>query len=161
MSNRPQIFAGSNRSLFPVHLMVKGWLMDQQIVLLHCHLETQAQRGSVLYRLLSHPGFSSHFSFSVGREKEQFFFQSFDVDHLKYLLNLIQYSFCFMFCFTSSLVVWNLSSLTRNWTHAPCIGRRSLNHWIARDVPRANFYVPSLEVVYLVSSYIPVTRIHC
>ena len=51
--------------------------MDQQIVLLHCHLETQAQRGSVLHRLLSHPGFSSHFSFSVGREKEQFFFSVF------------------------------------------------------------------------------------
>ena len=56
--------------------MVEGWLMDQQIVLLHWHLETRAQRGSVLYRLLSHSGFSSHFPFSVSREKEQFCFSS-------------------------------------------------------------------------------------
>jgi len=29
----------------------------------------------------------------------------------------------------------NLSYLTRNWTHAPCIEVWSLNHWTPRDVP--------------------------
>ena len=27
-----------------------------------------------------------------------------------------------------------LSSLTRDWTHTPCIGRQSLNHWTTREV---------------------------
>ena len=31
--------------------------------------------------------------------------------------------------------MWDLNSLTRDWTCTPCIGRRSLNHWIAREVP--------------------------
>ena len=26
-------------------------------------------------------------------------------------------------------------SLTRDWTHIPCIGRGSLNHWTVREVP--------------------------
>ena len=30
---------------------------------------------------------------------------------------------------------WDLSSLTGGWTHTACIGRRSLNHWTAREVP--------------------------
>ena len=29
----------------------------------------------------------------------------------------------------------NLSSLTRGWTHIPCIGRWILNHWTTREVP--------------------------
>ena len=32
--------------------------------------------------------------------------------------------------------IWNLISLTRNWTHAPYIGRRSLNHRTTKEVPR-------------------------
>ena len=32
--------------------------------------------------------------------------------------------------------VWDLSSSTRDPTHTPCIGRQSLNHWTAREVPR-------------------------
>ena len=31
--------------------------------------------------------------------------------------------------------MWDLSSPTRDQTRTPCIGRRSLNHWIAREVP--------------------------
>ena len=31
--------------------------------------------------------------------------------------------------------VWDLGSLTRDWTHTPCIGRQRLNHWITREVP--------------------------
>ena len=30
--------------------------------------------------------------------------------------------------------IWNLSSLTRNGTHTPCIGRQSLSQWTAREV---------------------------
>ena len=31
--------------------------------------------------------------------------------------------------------MWDLGSLTRDGTHTPCIGRRSLNHWTTREVP--------------------------
>jgi len=31
--------------------------------------------------------------------------------------------------------MWDPSSPTRGWTCTPCIGRRSLNHWTAREVP--------------------------
>ena len=31
--------------------------------------------------------------------------------------------------------MWGLGSLTRDRTHNPCIGRHSLNHWTAREVP--------------------------
>ena len=34
--------------------------------------------------------------------------------------------------------MWDLSSLTRDWTCTPCIGRRSLNHWTAREVTRVS-----------------------
>ena len=31
--------------------------------------------------------------------------------------------------------MWDPSSPTRDWTCTPCIGKRSLNHWTAREVP--------------------------
>ena len=31
--------------------------------------------------------------------------------------------------------MWDLSSPTRDRTRNPCIGRQSLNHWTAREVP--------------------------
>ena len=31
--------------------------------------------------------------------------------------------------------IWDLGSLTRGLTHIPNIGRQSLNHWTAREVP--------------------------
>ena len=31
--------------------------------------------------------------------------------------------------------VWHLSSLTRDWTCTPCIGRQSFNHWTTREAP--------------------------
>ena len=34
--------------------------------------------------------------------------------------------------------MWNLTSLSRDGTHTPCTGRRSLNHWTAREVPKAS-----------------------
>ena len=50
----------------------------------------------------------------------------------KSLLNLSWYSFCFVFW---PCGMWDLSPLIRDRTHTPCIGRRSLNHWTAREVP--------------------------
>ena len=35
--------------------------------------------------------------------------------------------------------MWDLSSPTRDQTRTPCIGRRSLKHWTAREVPNAIF----------------------
>ena len=51
---------------------------------------------------------------------------------LKSLLNLLQY------CLFHVLVSWPWGmwiSPTRDWTHTPCIGRQSLNHWTTREVP--------------------------
>ena len=38
--------------------------------------------------------------------------------------------------------MWHLSSLTRDQTDTPCIGRQSLNHWTTREVPTV--LLPSL-----------------
>ena len=35
--------------------------------------------------------------------------------------------------------MWDLSSPTRDRTHTPCMGRRSLNHWTTREVPKRSF----------------------
>ena len=35
--------------------------------------------------------------------------------------------------------MWDLSSLTRDWTHAPTVKAPSLNHWISRQVPVQRF----------------------
>ena len=40
--------------------------------------------------------------------------------------------------------MWDLSCLTRDWTHTPCMGRRSLNHWTTS---------PQCLVFYLSCSY--------
>ena len=38
--------------------------------------------------------------------------------------------------------MWYLSSPTRDQTRNPCIGRRSLNHWTARDIPVIIIIIP-------------------
>ena len=38
--------------------------------------------------------------------------------------------------------MWDLSSLTRGCTCTHCVGRLSLNHWTAREVPLRTF-IPS------------------
>ena len=44
------------------------------------------------------------------------------------------------FLFVWRQAMWGLSSLTRDWTDTPCIGRWILNHWTTREVPmRENF----------------------
>ena len=44
-----------------------------------------------------------------------------------------KYCFCFMFW----LFAYEACgiSLTRDWTHTPCSGRQTLNHWTTREVP--------------------------
>ena len=54
---------------------------------------------------------------------------------LKSLVNLLQYSFCFMFRFFLPQGMRDLNLPTRDWTCIPCIGRWSLNHRTAREVP--------------------------
>ena len=47
------------------------------------------------------------------------------------------------------VALWHVeSSQTRDQTHAPCIGRRILNHWTPRDAHREDFkgLVRSLSV---------------
>ena len=36
--------------------------------------------------------------------------------------------------------MWNLSSLTRDGTYVPCIGRQILNHWINREVLQMSLF---------------------
>ena len=51
--------------------------------------------------------------------------------------------------------MWDLSSLTRDQTHAPCSGRGILNHWtIRRFSPLWSFYVHMAQM-YLTRWYIP------
>ena len=55
-------------------------------------------------------------------------------------MNLLQYCFCFMFCFFWSQGLWDLSSLTRDPICTPCIGRWSFNHWTTKEVPWLALY---------------------
>ena len=43
--------------------------------------------------------------------------------------------------------MWDLSSLSRDRTRTPCIGRRSLNHWTAREVPPIFLLISSLVLL--------------
>ena len=68
---------------------------------------------------------------------------------LKYLLNLLQYCFCFMFCFVLFFWprdMWDPSSLTRDQT--PCIRRWCFNHG-----PPGKYltFISVLSVFYLIS----------
>ena len=44
--------------------------------------------------------------------------------------------------------VWNPSSPTSNRTHTACFGRRTVNHWTAREVPHYLFLRCVAEVAY-------------
>ena len=69
------------------------------------------------------------------RECSPFFFFNFIFGgpFLKALLNLLQYSLVFCCGLLATRHV-DLSSLTRDRTHTPCIGRPSFNHWTTREV---------------------------
>ena len=54
-------------------------------------------------------------------------------------LNLLWYCLCFILFFVLFFFwpwsMWDLSSLTRDWTCTLSIVKQSLNHWTAREVP--------------------------
>ena len=57
-------------------------------------------------------------------------------ESLKRVVVLVFRGVCFGFFFAMPLSRWDLSSLTRVQTHAPCIGSTRLNHPIPREIPR-------------------------
>ena len=56
----------------------------------------------------------------------------------------------------------DLSSLTKDRTRTPCIGRRSLNHWTAREVPVFAFLepLPFVEVDVVWNPYYAALLLH-
>ena len=58
------------------------------------------------------------------------------MDHLKSLYTeFVTILFLFYVLVFWLQGMWDLSSLTRDWTHIPCIRWWSPNHWPAREVP--------------------------
>ena len=47
---------------------------------------------------------------------------------------------CVCVCVCLAQSGWDLSSLTRDWSCIPCVGRRNLNHWTDNKVPVALFF---------------------
>ena len=45
------------------------------------------------------------------------------------------FSLCIFYILAALHVIWERSPPTRDQSHAPCIGRQSLNHWTSREVP--------------------------
>ena len=67
-------------------------------------------------------------------------FQQFKLFPLYFFSFLINFFFFFFWPYCWCL--WDFSSLTRDWIHAPCTGSASLNHWSIREVPiPLNFWV--------------------
>ena len=71
---------------------------------------------------------------------------------LKSLLNFVTTLLLFYILVFWPQGIWDLSSLTRDRTCTPCIGRRSLNHWTAREVPTMRFWYSSLCINKIVLS---------
>lgn len=57
----------------------------------------------------------------------------------KSLLNLLQYCFCFYTLFFWLWGMWDPSSLTRDQTSTPWVGRQSLSLWTTREGPPQHF----------------------
>jgi len=64
-----------------------------------------------------------------------FSFKIFDVERF-WSLYWICYNIAsiWYFALLGAWGMWDPSSVTRDWTHTPCIGRWSLNHWTTKDV---------------------------
>ena len=45
--------------------------------------------------------------------------------------------------------MWDISSPTRDRTRTPWIGRRSLNHWTAREVPQSEFKKTRNSIIFI------------
>ena len=91
---------------------------------------------SLAHHMLRNPGEKSLITASFSFCYQKSFSDFYSLLWLfKSLLNLLQYCFCFMFLFLWPRGMWDLSSLTRDRTHSPLIGRQNLNHWTTREVP--------------------------
>ena len=55
----------------------------------------------------------------------------------------------FMIFFFFFFWLWDLSSLSRDWTCTPCPGRWSLNHWTARKIPQMDSFYSCQTAVTL------------
>ena len=69
------------------------------------------------------------------------------LDHL-----IFSCRFLFVYFLVVWLHMWDLSSLTRDWTHAPALEAQHLNHWTTREVPVGS---PTREVLFWWTSSIP------
>ena len=73
---------------------------------------------------------------------------------LKVFIEFVTLLFLFYVLVFWSQGMWDLSSLTRDQTCTPCIGRRSLNHWTTREVPRFLFIVCYVMMIFFLSEEI-------
>ena len=78
--------------------------------------------------------------FTMRHKFTVFFFQIFMWTIFKILIEFVT-----IFILSYVLVLWpqgmwDLSSLTRDQTLTPCIGRGGLNYWMAREVPTQSFF---------------------
>ena len=65
-----------------------------------------------------------------------FFFAFFLMWHIfKVFVGFVTVLLLFYALFFWPWVMWDPRSPTRDWTHTPCMGRWSLNHWTAMKVP--------------------------
>ena len=58
----------------------------------------------------------------------------------KVIIEFVTILLFFLFYFSGLQGMWDLSPPTRDQTHTPCLGRRSLNHWTARELPWVLFF---------------------
>ena len=66
------------------------------------------------------------------------------------IIIIIFFNDLFLFYFFATLM-WDLSSLTRDWTLTPCIGRWIPNHWTTWEVPGVGIISSRLILLFLSS----------
>ena len=92
-------------------------------------------RGSLVTPLLDFLQSDYLHSYSL----RYFFDFFFNMGHLKVFIEFVTILFLFYVLVFWLWGMWDLSCLTRNWTFTPCVGRQSLNHWMAREVSSLSF----------------------
>ena len=89
------------------------------------NLEMHSWCSLPLDRLFWCPACFFFFLFKDLKKCGPFFFSS---------LYWISYNVAPVLCFFGPQGMWEFSSLSRDWTHVPCVGRQSPSHW-TREVP--------------------------
>ena len=112
---------------FPSHVLF-SFLQPPTPVPLTAPLYLKYPLSLCVSNLLFSSGWHFHLFISFSIKKKIFWWPI-----LKFLFNLLQYYFCFFFFWPRGMC--NLSSLTRDWPHSPCIGSWSLNHWASWEIP--------------------------